>query len=204
MNQEILKRLVELEINHTMLGWWHENPDEQTAWEKCPRGDWMLDLLARCTPRQGRRQLFGAKAACARLALPLYECLCPDKLGPRRAIMAAEAYARGELNHCPTTAALAASDAADVAKAVAFALRPSVVTGSRETVYAWMAASRAASAACSAAIDGAILTALAASYAADAAAYDTLARRSFHAGQNEMLSKCANAVRQIFPNSPKI
>ncbi len=83
------------------LDWLRESghPDLASAWAVCPRGDWMLWLAGRTAGPPGsdsRRPLVLAACACARTALHLYEERFPGDIRPRRAIEAAEAWARGE------------------------------------------------------------------------------------------------------------
>jgi len=163
--------------------WWLGQPSDQAAWAACERGDWMLWLLAQgAGPVDGERhrKLTAAKAACARLVLDIFETACPGDLRPRLAIEAAERYAGGERYAASAASASAASAAAFAASAAAFAASAAA-----------SAAAFAASAAASSAASSASSAAAAAAAAADAAdAY------------RQMLTRCADKVREVFPSFP--
>ncbi len=92
---------------------WVGSRSAAEAWRDCPRGDWMLWLLARVGA--DRRRIVLAACECARTALP-YVPEGEDR--PRIAIETAEAWARGEA----TTEQVRAADAA-AAAAAAYAAR---------------------------------------------------------------------------------
>ena len=78
------------------IEWAATQPDADTAWRTCTRGDWMLWLIGRrCYARETpeHRALAAIACECARLALPHVP---PGEMRPLRAIEAAERYARGE------------------------------------------------------------------------------------------------------------
>lgn len=75
--------------------WLAEQPSAAEAWRTCERGDWMLWLLGRIAGQVGsksRKRLVLAACACARLAL---KHVPKGEDRPRKAIIAAERYARG-------------------------------------------------------------------------------------------------------------
>jgi len=77
------------------VAWARTQPDAETAWDTCDRGDWMLWLAGRLAGEPGsdaRRPLVLAACECARLALPYVK---EGELRPMRAIEAAEDWARG-------------------------------------------------------------------------------------------------------------
>ena len=90
--------------------WASTHPDAPSAWNACPRGDWMLWVVARggmCS----RKELVAAACECARLALPYTQ-------DPRvlECIEATEAWTRGEATLEEVRAAAAnAAYAANVA-----------------------------------------------------------------------------------------
>ena len=101
------------------IEWAATQPDADTAWRSCTRGDWMLWLIGRRryereTPEH--RALVAIACECARLALPHVP---PDEMHPLRAIEAAERYARGELLDAAAAAAYAYAYAAAAAAATA-------------------------------------------------------------------------------------
>jgi len=72
----------------------YKNPAE--AWEKCSRGDWMLWLLGRLSGQaesESRKRLVLAACACVRLAL---NRVPKGEKRPRKAIVTAERWAKGE------------------------------------------------------------------------------------------------------------
>ena len=151
------------------------------AWAECPRGDWMLWLLARLDA--DRQRIVRAACQCARLALPYVPS---DELRPLAAIETAEAWTRGEATLVQVNAAAAAAYAAAYA---AYAYAYDAYT------YAYDAAAAAAAAAYDAytyAYDAADAAAYAAD-AADAAAY---------AARTSTLARCADLVRVEFPELP--
>ena len=71
--------------------WAESQPDAETAWRQCPRGDWLLWIAARLDI--DRKLLTRAACACARTALPHVPA---GEERPRLAIEMAEAWSRGE------------------------------------------------------------------------------------------------------------
>jgi len=112
------------------VGWLTERnyPTLQEAWNACERGDWMLWYAGRQSGQPdspSRRRLVACACACARVSLHLFGAKYPDDNRPRRAIEAAEAWARGDAD-APSSldvrsAAYAASAAANVAYAASAA-----------------------------------------------------------------------------------
>ena len=108
------------------VAWLATQPDTETAWRECKRGDWMLWLLGKQAGAPGsdaRRPLVLAACACARLALPYVR---EGELRPLQAIETAERWARGEANapsldEVRKAAAAAYADAAAAAAADAAA-----------------------------------------------------------------------------------
>ena len=77
--------------------WARTQPSLAAAWRTCERGDWMLWLAGRRIDKLGsmaHRRVVQAAAACARLALPIYEARRPGDRRARAAIVAAERWAR--------------------------------------------------------------------------------------------------------------
>ncbi|MDP2730557.1 MAG: hypothetical protein Q8O55_08735 [Dehalococcoidales bacterium] len=78
------------------IDWAKTQPDWQTAWNNCERGDWMLHRLARNMGEWGspaHRKLVLAACQCARLALPY---VAEGEKRPLLAIELAERWAKGE------------------------------------------------------------------------------------------------------------
>ena len=99
--------------------WAESQPDAETAWRQCPRGDWLLWAAARLDI--DRKLLVRAACACARTALPRVPA---GEERPRIAIEMAEAWSRGETTlydvlRAAQAASAAASAAADAAYAAA-------------------------------------------------------------------------------------
>ena len=73
-------------------------PDGETAWRECQRGDWMLWLAGKCAgppESEGRKALVLAACACARLALPHFAQRYPHDGRVLACIETAERWARG-------------------------------------------------------------------------------------------------------------
>ena len=125
------------------IEWAATQPDADTAWRTCTRGDWMLWLIGqrRCereTPEH--RALAAIACECARLALPHVP---PGEMRPLRAIEAAERYARGEAISREELLAddAATAAAADAAYAYAYAAAAAAATDARASAAdaAWAA-----------------------------------------------------------------
>ena len=71
------------------LEWYNNQPDSRTAWETCPRGDWMLWIARRLGVDQ--RKLFLAKGYCAKTVLHLMK----DERS-KKAVDVAIAYGEGK------------------------------------------------------------------------------------------------------------
>lgn len=104
--------LVRLDACEGALAWVraHPKPTFRERWEECERGDWMIWLAARVRIPDATLRLIAAD--CAEEALPIYERERPGDDRPRRAIEAARAYARGEIDGEALAAARAAARAA--------------------------------------------------------------------------------------------
>ena len=131
------------------IEWAATQPDADTAWRTCTRGDWMMWLIGRrhCERETlEHRALVAIACECARLALPH---VLPGEMRPLRAIEAAERYARGEaisreelLDAAYTDADAAYAAAAYASAAAADAARASAARASA-AAYAADAAARA-------------------------------------------------------------
>ena len=76
--------------------WFTTQPDPETAWAKCERGDWMLWLCGKFSGRpesDGRKTLVLAACQCARLALKHVK---KGEKRPLVCIETAERWAKGE------------------------------------------------------------------------------------------------------------
>ena len=96
--------------------WAESQPDAETAWRRCPRGDWLLWVAARLDI--DRKRLVRAACACARTALSHVPA---GEERPRIAIETAEAWARGEATLDDVRRAVQAASAAVFAANAAFA-----------------------------------------------------------------------------------
>ena len=100
---------------------WVAKRDLATAWQECPRGDWLLWLCAKQIGEAGwptHQQVVLAACACAETALP-YVPAGEDR--PRLAIEAVRAWTRGEATLAQVKAAAYAASAAYAAYASASA-----------------------------------------------------------------------------------
>lgn len=170
---DFLAELERLGACDEAVEWVKTQPDPQTAWRNCERGDQMLWLAAQYAGppwSDGRRKLVLAACGCARLALPIFERRVPQDSCVRECLDLHERWGRGEE---------VSRDDLRVARRVA------------DAAYADAAASAAAYAAAAAAYAASAASAAAAAYAA---AYAERAR---------VLSECADIVRQHYPEVPR-
>jgi hypothetical protein len=132
--------------------WAKDHPDIKDAWEKCPRGDWMLWVLA--MSGYDHKRLVYTTCQCARLALPYAASPAVEEC-----IQTTEAWTRGEATIEEVAQARKKCYAAAYAAAYA-------------AVYAAYAAAYAAAYRAAAVADVAAYAAYTAAYAAaDVAAY---------------------------------
>lgn len=171
--EQWMDKLNKLNACSEAVRWFETQPDMETAWRDCQRGDWMLWLLGRLAVTKGdRKRMVPAVAGCARLPLKYV----PDgENRPRVAIETYEAWGRGEATIEQVRAAVGGAYVVDAAAAAAYA------------AYAAYAAAAAAAAAASAA-DVAYAAAVSAAAAAAAAA----------AARSVTLARCADIVRLHF------
>ena len=184
MRTDFLKKLTAC---GSAIAWVETQPDVDTAWRNCQRGDWMLWLLAK---RDADRQtLVLAACECARLALPHV----PDgEDRPRLAIETAERWAKGEATLLEVrigggAAHLAAANATSAAASAAGDAAFAAASATDVAAYAASAADAAYAAADAADV------AYAAFAAADVA----------DVGRKKTLALCADIVRRHFPEPPK-
>ena len=114
-----ISKLRELGACTKAVLWAKDQPDWETAWEVCKRGDWMLWLLGKLSggPRsKSRKKLVLVACKCARITL---KHVSKGEDRPRIAIETAEAWTRGEATlsqvRSAAYAAYAAAYAADAA-----------------------------------------------------------------------------------------
>jgi hypothetical protein len=123
-----------LDACHAAVTWAADYEDMQTAWDACPRGDWMLwywGQVASGEPMSDeRRPLVLATCECARHALV---CVPDGEDRPRIAIETAERWARGEAVTQDDLAG--AVDAAWAAAYVAAAWAASTAAWAAATAY---------------------------------------------------------------------
>ena len=158
------------------------------AWQECERGEGMLWLLGKLSGKPGsdsRKKLVLAACGCARLSLPYVP---KGEIRSLRAIETAEAWARGD-----------AGITLQMVKAAAYAAYAAYYAAYAADAYAADdAASYAAYAAYAAAAD-AYAADDAASYADYAAYY-----AAYAAARKATLKKCADIVRQHYPEAPEV
>ncbi len=112
---DLLESLNRLNACGEAVAWASTQPDARTAWEKCPRGDWLLWLAARVGVR--REDVVLAACDCAETAA---EHWTEDTaLACVWAIDAARRWARGKTGLEEVRAAAAAAAAASAAHAAA-------------------------------------------------------------------------------------
>ena len=169
--------------------WCRTQRTAKEAWDKCPRGDWLLWLLAQNVKKGStkHRRIVLAACACARLSLKY----APEGEGrPLKAIETAESWAKrkkGVTLEDVRRGRAAAADAAYAAADAAYA--------------AYAAADAAAYAAAAAYADAAAVAAYAAYAAANAAAYADAAAYAADAwvqARGKVRKECADIVRGIF------
>ena len=172
------------------IEWAATQPDAETAWRTCTRGDWMLWSLAQGLTRETpeHRTLIAACCECARLALPHVR---PGELRPLRAIEAAERYARGD--------AISRAELRRAADDATYAADAYAAAADAAAAYAAYAAAAAAYA---------YATYAAASYAAtanaNAAATANANANAAADARASTLAQCEDIVRRHMPQMPKI
>jgi hypothetical protein len=173
-----------LSLDDEIIDWLRaeQHPTIDAAWAACSRGDWMLQIASRCVGPVGDRRrvpLALASVHCAELALA-YVPEGEDR--PRVAVETVRSWARGEATIEQVRASEAATWAAGlpgqtVTEAAAWAIGAIAVAAGVPEV------ARAAE-------EAVIRTAWAAAWAAGAAA------------RPETLARCAEIVRQHYPEPP--
>ena len=192
MKTETIKKLKQLKPCYDALEWVEKQPSRKSAWDNCERGDWMLWLLGKRSGEVGsksRKKLVWTACQCARLSLPYVE---KGEERPLKAIETAEKYTKGDATLDEVRKAGDAAYAYD-ADADAYAAYAAAYAA-YAAAYAANAAYAAAYAA-NAAYDAAYA---AAAYAADADAYAAAD------AYTKSLKKCADIVRENYPNPPKL
>ncbi len=161
------------------------------AWASCEHGDWMLWLLGKLSGEPGsdsRRKLVLTACKCARLSLQYVQT---GETRPLKAIETTEQWAN-KVNGITLSDVQKSAYAAHAATYAAYA-----------AAYAAAAAADAAYAAYAAAYAVyAANTAVYAVYAANAAAYAAYAANA--AARIDILKKCADIVREIYPVAPTL
>ena len=179
------------------VDWARTQPTLAAAWAKCTRGDWMLWLLAQGT-KQGsehHKRLVLCACACARLSL---EYVPIGEERPRKAIEAAERWARGEATIEEVRAA-----ADNVCWAAAYRAQAAALSAQIAADSAWAAADSSARAVADSA-RAAANSAKAAAYSAEAAIYSAETAAYSSAGavadiaRTVTLKQCADIVRTYF------
>ena len=142
--------LIKLNSCDEALAWAETQPDYETAWATCQRGEWLIWLLRKVAPKDDPTRDKWRKLACdiARTVL-CYVKAAEER--PRLAIEAAEAYARGEITRdVLLTARRGAADAAAAADD-AYVYAAAAAAAAAAYVYAAAANADAAAAAADAA-----------------------------------------------------
>ena len=131
----LMRNLRRLGACSEAVEWANTQPDPETLWRGCHRGDWMLWLAARAGVR--RQDVVLAACACARLALSR---VTVGEERPRIAIETAEAWARGDAGVTLAQVRAAADAAAYAADAAADAAAYAAAYASDAAAYAAAAA----------------------------------------------------------------
>jgi hypothetical protein len=180
------------EANAEMIWWAATQPNAETAWRVCTRGDWMLRLLGRKLYRRKtpkHRALVAICCECERLALS--HMRPGELLQSLQAIEAAERYARGEAIsredlHAANAANAAydayATDATNAAYAAAYSAAAIAVYAASNVAYAGYVAANAAN-------------------AAYVTSFSTYA--DYDAARAAARAQCADIVRKHHPKSPR-
>ena len=222
----VITKLKEMSACIDAIEWIKQYNTFSEAWNNCERGDWMLWLIGRRIKNLKQRKVLVLCACqCARLSLKYVN---KDEDRPRKAIETAEKWANNEkgitvqdVNNAAYAAAAAAAAAAAntantayaayaaaaYAAANAAAYANAAYAATYAATYAANAAAYAANAAAYAAY-AAYAAAYAAANAADAAAYAAYAADAAYAAyaaanaatRRKTLKKCANIVREFYPN----
>ena len=184
-----LKKLERLSACNDGISFARTYKTSGNAWKYCKRGDWMLWLIGKmsgesCSDK--RKKLVLTACKCARLAL---KHVPEGEKRPLQTIETSEKWAKDEgvtlaEVHDAADAAYAAADADAAAYAAAYAAAAAAYAAAAD---ADAAAYAAAAADAADAADAAYAAADAAYAAADAARKETLA-------------KCADIVREFYPN----
>jgi len=184
------------------MDWLRTQPDMETAWLECLRGDWMLWLAGKMKADKG--QLVRAACKCARLAL---RHVPEGERMPKVAIETAEAWCDGRAAVEDVRAAADAADAAAAAAAAADAAADAAaaayvaVAAADAAAYVAAAAAYVAAAAADAAYAAAAAAAADAAYvAADAAAAAAAyVADAAYVARTLTLKACAEKVREVWP-----
>ena len=123
------------------LAWLKTQPNIETAWRTCERGDWMIGLLRKSGKDIDRKVWVRIACKCARLVLHLAKS---DEA--KRAIETAEAWLDGKATEIECRAAAEAADAAYAYDAADAAYAYAAAADAAEAVYAYDAAVYAADA----------------------------------------------------------
>ena len=118
--------------------WLSRRLDAATAWRECPRGDWMLWLLGRCSgppESESRRRLVLAACDCADLALPFAR-----GVNAGEAVRVARGWAMQDGTTLEQVRDAAAADAAAAAAAYAYAANAAADAAAAYAAYAAAAA----------------------------------------------------------------
>jgi hypothetical protein len=109
-NKTLLARLKKLNACTEAVNWIGAR-DLETAWDECPRLDWMLWLAGR-SKKLPIQKIVAVACACARTSL---QYVPAGENRPRLAIEAAEGWIAGKVSWAEVAAARAAGDAARAA-----------------------------------------------------------------------------------------
>ncbi len=193
----LVQLLMRLGACSEAIGWAEslgpDHPADETAWQQCPRGDWMLWVAGRLNIP--RATLVLGACACARQVL-VHVKVGEDR--PRIAIETAESWARGGEGAATIEQVRQARDAAAAYAAAAADAAYAVYAADAAAAYAVYAADAAAAAY---AVYAAYAAAAYAVYAADAAAYAVYAADAADAAADDArkksLARSAELVREV-------
>lgn len=195
--QKWIDKLEKLDPCPEAIEWARTQPDPQTLWNNCERGDWMLWLVGKLgggARTKSRKTLVLAACECARLSLPYVK---KGEERPLKAIETAEAWIRGEAKSREVLAA-AATAAADAAAGTGAGAGAYAAVAAYAAIYAAAAATANAAAAAVCGADAAVYGTAASS----AAAYAVYAADA--ATKTDVLRKCADIAHKYYPKVPKL
>jgi len=199
-----IKNLKSLNVSTEAIKWAETQPDPQTAWDNCERGDWMLWLLGKLSDdpySESRKKLVLTACQCAR---PSLKYIPEGEERPLKAIETAEAWANGKNGVSLEDVKIAAADAAAASIAYASYVADAAAAS---IAYATDAVNFVAALSVgnitAAGSGGTAAAAAAAAALADGAAVGSAGVAGAEA-RNKTFRQCADIVREYYPEVPKL